>query len=230
MLGYPEQAIRSCDAALEHARRRGHPFDLGWALTVGAEVFDYLRDPDELLKRVAEADGVGCESNLPFVTQVFVPIYSGMGLIRTGRVAEGTASLERANTVWEEGGGRVCSPYQKSVLAEGMAQLGDLTRALVLIDEVIGQIERPGWEERHYYAEALRIKGWILSLKGDPEGAERSYLASLDWARHQQAKSWELRTATGYARLMRDQGRVGEAYDLLAPVYAWSPKALPPRT
>ena len=91
----------------------------------------------------------------------------------------------------------------------------------ILIDEVIAQIERPGWEERYYYAETLRIKGWLLSLKGDPEGAERAYIASLDWARTQQAKSWELRTATSYARLMRDQGRVGEAHDLLAPVYGW---------
>ncbi len=53
------------------------------------------------------------------------------------------------------------------------------------------------------------------------KGAERSYAASLDWARHQQAKSFELRTATSHARLLRDQGRVGEAHDLLAPVYGW---------
>ena len=107
------------------------------------------------------------------------------------------------------------------MLAEGLAQLGDTDAALDLIDEVIAQIERLGWEERHYYAEALRIKGWLLSLKGDPAGAERAYLASLDWARQQQAKSWELRTATSYARLMRNQGRVREAHDLLAPVYGW---------
>jgi predicted ATPase len=61
----------------------------------------------------------------------------------------------------------------------------------------------------------------MLSLDGDPAGAERGYIASLDWARQQQAKSWELRTATSYARLMRDQVRVGEARDLLAPVYGW---------
>ncbi|MBV8868873.1 MAG: hypothetical protein JOY65_05575, partial [Acetobacteraceae bacterium] len=60
-----------------------------------------------------------------------------------------------------------------------------------------------------------------LAQKGDTEGAERSYAASLDWARHQQAKSFELRTATSYARLLREQGRVGEAHDLLAPVYGW---------
>src|SRR5262249_48969037 len=77
------------------------------------------------------------------------------------------------------------------------------------------------WEERYYYAETLRIKGWLLTLNGDLAAAERAYSASLDWARQQQAKSWELRTATSYARLMRDQGRGGESYNLLAPVYGW---------
>ena len=88
-------------------------------------------------------------------------------------------------------------------------------------DEAIAQVELPGWGERSYYAEILRIRGRLLALKGDPEGAERAYIASLDWARRQQAKSWELRTATSYARLMRDQGRAREAHDLLAPIYGW---------
>ena len=221
MLGYPEQAVRISDAAHDHARRRGHPFDLGWALTVGAQVFDYLREPDEWLKRIEEGDRVGSRKQPALRDGVLVPLSSGIALIRKGQVAEGMASLKRGLAVWEEGGGRVGIPYWKSVLAEGMAQLGDLDGALDLIDEVIAQVERPGWEERYYYAEILRIKGWLLSLKGDPAAAERAYIASLDWARTQQAKSWELRTATSYARLMRDQGRVGEAYDLLAPVYGW---------
>src|SRR6516164_2008662 len=84
--------------------------------------------------------------------------------IRKGQIAEGTALLGRGLTVWEEGGGRVGSPYLKSVLAEGMAELGNITRALDLVDEAIVQIERPGWEERYYYAEVLRIGGWLLSL------------------------------------------------------------------
>jgi hypothetical protein len=98
-----------------------------------------------------------------------------------------------------------------------MAQAGDLAGALVLIDESIAQIEQPGWEERHYYAEALRIGALLLTLKSDAEGAERAYIASLDWARKQLAKSWELRTATSYARLMRERGREREARELLAP-------------
>ena len=161
------------------------------------------------------------ENSLPFLTESLVPACSGTALIRKGQVAEGMRSLEKALAAWEADGGRQGTPSTKSVLAEGTAQLGDLPGALVLIDEAIAQIERPGWEERHYFAEALRIKGRLLSLKGDPPGAERAYIASLDWARTQQAKSWELRTATSYARLMRDQARAREAYELLASVYGW---------
>jgi ATP/maltotriose-dependent transcriptional regulator MalT len=104
------------------------------------------------------------------------------------------------------------------VLAEGMAQLGDLSGALDLIDEMIMQVERPGWEERYYYAEALCIKGCLLARKGDLAGAERAYIDSLDWVRTQQAKSSELGTATSYARLLLDQDRAREAGDLLAPI------------
>jgi predicted ATPase len=49
--------------------------------------------------------------------------------------------------------------------------------------------------------------------------AENQFRRSLDLARHQGALSWELRTATSLARLWQDQGRVGEAHDLLASVY-----------
>ncbi len=93
--------------------------------------------------------------------------------------------------------------------------------ALHLIDERIEQVERPGWDERGYYAEILRLKGWMLSLKDDLEGAEKNYAASLDCAREQQAKSWELRTSTSLARLWQQQGKAKEAHDLLAPVYGW---------
>jgi predicted ATPase len=221
MLGYPRQAAEIREASEAHARRRGHPFDIGWALTNGAQVFDNLHEPDEWLKRVEEADRVGRENSLPFATASLVPINSGIPLIRKGQVPAGMALLKRGLAVWEAAGGRVRSPYLKSVLAEGMAQLADVEGALNLIDEAIAQVERPGWEERFHYAEILRIKGWLLARNGDLEAAESAYTASLDWARQQQAKSWELRTATSCARLMRDQGCTHEAHDLLAPVYGW---------
>jgi len=102
-----------------------------------------------------------------------------------------------------------------------MALTGDVDNALDLLDEAMAQIERPGWGERFFCAEILRLKGWILSLKGDLAGAEQTFLTSLTWARRQQAKSWELRTSMSLARLWQSQGRRQEAYELLVPVYNW---------
>jgi hypothetical protein len=36
MLGYPDPALRLSDEEQAHARRRGHPFDFRWALSMGA--------------------------------------------------------------------------------------------------------------------------------------------------------------------------------------------------
>ncbi len=221
LFGYPAQAVQLRNAKEAHARRLGHPFDLGWALTMGATVLDPLGRPDELLKRAEEAERLGRDNSLPVITAFLAPCHSGIALIRKGQLSEGAASLRAGLAVWQASGGRTGLPYWKLVLAEAIARLGDLDGALDLVDEITAQIEQPGWEERWCFAEILRIKGWLLSLKGDLPSAERSYVASLDFARRQQARSWELRTSTSYARLMRDQGRVSEAHDLLAPVYGW---------
>jgi predicted ATPase len=45
--------------------------------------------------------------------------------------------------------------------------------------------------------------------------------AALDRAREQQAKSFELRAATGLAKLMKDHGRAPDARAVLAPVFEW---------
>ena len=221
MLGYPDQAVRISNATEEHARRRGHTFDLGIALTLGTEAFHHRGEPGELRKRAKECEDLGRESSLPVLYALMAPINYGLALIREGPVAEGMVTLKAALALWDASGGKGRSPYIKSVLAEGMALLGDLDGALSLIDEQIGQVERPGWGERVHYAEILRLKGWMLSLKGDLEGAEQNYLASRDWARQQQAKSWELRTSTSLARLWQSQGKHKEALGLLKPVYDW---------
>jgi predicted ATPase len=152
---------------------------------------------------------------------LMAPVGYGEAHILKGNPAEGIAQLRAGIAVYEATGGQTRNPTMKAFLAEGMALTGDVDNALRLIDEQIAQIERPGWEERFSYAEILRLKGWMLSLKNDLEGAERNFLASLDWARRQQAKSWELRTSTSLARMWQSQGKRQEAYELLAPVYDW---------
>jgi predicted ATPase len=61
----------------------------------------------------------------------------------------------------------------------------------------------------------------MLSKPHATTTAEQYFTNALAIARKQQAKSWELRAAMSLARLWRDQGKVREARELLAPVYGW---------
>jgi class 3 adenylate cyclase/tetratricopeptide (TPR) repeat protein len=220
-LGYPDRALRLVNEGVSHARQLGYPFDLGCALTMGAHEFDHRFKPDNLRKRAEECERLGRENSLPMLWAIFAPFGYGMALIREGRVAEGITPIKACITAWEASGGKFRMPTVNAFLVEAITLTGDLDNALALIEEQIAQIERSGWEERLHYAEILRLKGWTLSLKGDVEGAERNFLASLDWARRQQAKMWELRTSTSLGRLWQSQGKRRAAYELLASVYDW---------
>ena len=78
-------------------------------------------------------------------------------------------------------------------------------------------------KERMFEAEINRVAGEIalMSPKRDAAKAQVYFERALAVARQQQAKSWELRAAMSLARLWRDQGKVQQARELLAPVYGW---------
>jgi predicted ATPase len=78
-------------------------------------------------------------------------------------------------------------------------------------------------KERWYEAEIYRVAGEIALLSPSPDlvKAEDYFARALAIARAQQARSWELRTATSLARLWCEEGKRQEARDCLAPVHAW---------
>jgi predicted ATPase len=61
----------------------------------------------------------------------------------------------------------------------------------------------------------------LLAPEPEIAKAETHFDCAIRIARQQQAKSWELRASMSLARLWRDQGKVSEARELLAPVYGW---------
>ena len=77
--------------------------------------------------------------------------------------------------------------------------------------------------ERVWAAEVQRLAGEValLSPRAGATEAQTHFERALSLARHQQAKSWELRAAMSMARLWRDQGEVRLARELLAPVHDW---------
>jgi predicted ATPase len=101
-----------------------------------------------------------------------------------------------------------------------LGRAGQNAEGLAAIEEEIARSERT--EERWAMAELVRVRGELLLLQGAPgaaSAAEHHFRQALDWARRQGALSWELRAATSLARLPRDRDRIGEARDLLAPIY-----------
>ena len=102
-----------------------------------------------------------------------------------------------------------------------MLTLGQFDDAWRCIGEAMTAVETT--KERWCEAEVNRIAGEIaLQVAGaDAAKAEKYFERALAVARQQQAKSWELRAAMSLARLWRDQGKVEQARELLAPVYGW---------
>jgi predicted ATPase len=114
-------------------------------------------------------------------------------------------------------------------LVEGFLGTGQVSQAVVAIDEALEHAERN--EERWCLAELLRVKGELLliqRLQNAAGTAEDLFLEALGWARRQGALSWELRAATSLARLWRGEGRTGDARELFFPVIVVSARGSRP--
>ena len=78
--------------------------------------------------------------------------------------------------------------------------------------------------ERFFEAELYRLKARVLLLASEPNAsihAQSMLDKALTIAQSQGARSLELRVARDLADLWRDQGKVQQARELLAPIYGW---------
>jgi len=72
-------------------------------------------------------------------------------------------------------------------------------------------------------AELHRLRGELTLLKDPASEAEAEvyFRTTIDTARRQAARLFELRTTTSLARLLAKQGRRAEARVMLAEIYNW---------
>ena len=146
-------------------------------------------------------------------------IYRGWVQTKNGDVAEGMSLLRSGITAFRASGTEAWLPHFLALHASACDLAGEAEEGLSLLDEATQIVDRTG--ERWLEAELYRLKGQLLLRRGHAEAAENRYREALRIAREQEAKLWELRAAASLARLWRDQGRRGEARDLLAPTYRW---------
>jgi predicted ATPase len=107
-----------------------------------------------------------------------------------------------------------------AALAEARFDAGRVTDALALVDHALNTGEGPA--TGLFAPEIHRLRGVFLRSLGSPaEEVERALHTALEIAEEQGAFLLKLRAATSLARLWRDQGKVQQARELLAPVYCW---------
>jgi predicted ATPase len=220
ILGYPDQALRRSHEACTRAEELAHPFTLAYTFAVLAMFHQYRRDREEGRRHAEAATRVSREQGFPF--------WFGTGLILKGwacatrlQPAEQIASMHEGMAIYRATDAGLFLPYFLTLLAEAYGEASQPEARLRLLDEARTVMDST--QERVYEAEMQRVQGALVLAQGADQHAlaEGYFQHALDIARHQQAKSWELRAAMSLARLWLQQGKRADAHGLLAPVYSW---------
>jgi predicted ATPase len=148
-------------------------------------------------------------------------LHQGDLLALTGNFSDAVRMITSGIAAFRSTGATCWLPLHLSYLAKSYASLGQFDEAWRCVGEAMNKIETT--KETWFEAEVNRIAGEIALKSPQPDAAkaEACFERALTVSRQQQAKSWELRAAMSLARLWRDQGKVQQARELLAPVYGW---------
>ena len=145
----------------------------------------------------------------------------GWALAMQGQEEEGLAQIRQGIAAVRATGAALTIPYLCTLLADVSAHLGHTEEGLQVLAEAHTLMEQQ--HERWWEAEIYRLRGVLLLRQtGTSQAEAEAWLRrALDVARHQEAKSLELRAAISLSRLWQQQGKRNEARGLLAPIYGW---------
>ena len=218
VLGYPDRADARARETLALARSQRQPVTLAFALVVAQGIHLYRGEWQEAIAMGDEIVALSREYELKQETE-WGRSFQGAAVAGTGRVADGIAQLQNSLEVQQAIGSGLVRTAFLALLAEMLGAAGRTEEGLRVIEEGFAHAEKT--LEGGYLAELHRVRGVLLAQVGDVSGAEVSLRKAIDYAREQQAKSFELRAATVLARLLADANRRDDARALLAPVYEW---------
>ena len=220
LLGFPEAALADAEEAVRNARAIGQAGSLMQALVITAfpliRCGTYLAANAQLDEVAALADEKGAA-----LWKADGMMNHGCVSALTGKASLAIQMITTGLSAWRSTGATIRVPEYTSYLASAYADVDHFDDARRRIGEATIALEEAN--ERWIEAEVHRLAGEIAlkSPQPDPAEAQACFDRALAVARQQQAKSWELRAAMSLARLWRDQGKVRQARELLAPVYGW---------
>ena len=215
-LGLIDQARQKIREQLE--RSKPHPPANEAMARLGAcSLAIFLRDADSMLENAKRMLEIAEAEELPSF-KGWGGIYWGIALILQGNAKDGIPRLTKGLEDYLATGTRSALGQYLGRLAEGYAQLGDVDKALELIENAFGA----AYEDITQLPELHCIRADLLRKQGkaDLETIEKGYREAIERSRQIGSRTLELRVVTRLGRLLLSQGRVRDAYALLAPLYA----------
>ena len=239
-LGYPDKARQSLQESLALARRLSHPFSLSFALYFAAVVYQYLQEGQTTQEHAEALMALSTEQG--FAQRLAQGrILLGWALVEQGRAAAGIAQMRQSVAAYGATGADLGRSSYLALLAEAYGKERQAEEGLAMLSEALAIVDRHGIHFNE--AELYRLKGELLLRQLAERGhwpttsAEPLPVPSVEYpvltdvevcfeqavaiARHQQAKSLELRAAMSLSRLWLQQGKREKAHDLLAPIQGW---------
>jgi class 3 adenylate cyclase/DNA-binding response OmpR family regulator/predicted ATPase len=218
-LGYVDKASAVADQAMKHAEELWHPHTLVYTICHARGFMDLFRRRSEDTQSYASLVISLCTENGFSHWVNCGRILEGWAKICRGEEDQGIELLRTGVAAWQKGGARLWLPIFLTLEAEAYAKASCGDAALKLIEEALAISEETG--ERWAMAEVLRVKARLLQAVGRAEVGEIETILinSLEMARAQQGRCWELRTSCDLARFWQSQGRGKKALKLLQSAY-----------
>jgi class 3 adenylate cyclase/predicted ATPase len=218
-LGRLDEAEELCVRSLREARESGHHLTGCYVIYHCAMKAMVEQDPATVFSLAEELVEIVNRHHV-FYWEGFTEAFLGWASARTGAVDKGLARLQRSWEIRERMQTRIWSPYFLISEAEILMQNQRNDEAIALLDRAAAEADATG---QHYAeAEGFRVRARARLSQGAPLAeVEALFQRGLATARRQNARLFELRTATSLAQVWRDVGRVDEARALLAPTYDW---------
>jgi predicted ATPase/DNA-binding winged helix-turn-helix (wHTH) protein len=208
--GLPEQAVRLAERNVHEADAIDHLLSLYLSLALGALPLAALVRDRSLLQRFIQRL---LDISVTPTWTAWAECFRSVILIEQGD-ADGTHHLR---DVLKERPPQLFYTWYLGVLASGLLAQGELGEARDTVQKALDDAAHK--KERWCEPELLRIKAEVAAALGHRDDAGALFGQSLALAQEQGARSWELRTATSLARLLRYQGRPAEAIACLQPIY-----------
>jgi predicted ATPase len=216
--GYPDQSARAADRALAYSRQLGHAHTLTHAFYFAGMAAVFARDVATACAYANDEVALATEHGFA-LWAANGRILRGWAEAQRGEATTGIARIRDGLAAKEATGDRLSTSLYLTLLAEALALAGKIEEGLATLDDALAKAAVSG--ERGWDAEIHRLRGELTCRlpHPDPAKAEASFHTALAIARKQGTRGYELRAATSLARLCREQGRRGEARELLAPLY-----------